>query len=164
LPLERQEKLRGIFKLNTSKIKNKILERTKLKTEEYISSVVPSYVRAKTDPDSFLPIFKNPDKSEIRELADFGNKVRFIAYKNNLYVFPAELLHLSAVKELAKIPEIGIPISAGSDSHPKVAFLGIAKINLGTYKLKFTETNQKLDSNALDYIEKNYGYIERFFE
>ena len=41
------------------------------------------------------PIFVNPTRSEIRELAQESNLIRFIAYKNDFYVFNAALLLLN---------------------------------------------------------------------
>jgi hypothetical protein len=147
--------------MQINKTINKVKERLSLRSEEYVSSVNSPF-KGKAKEDTFFPIFKNPDKSEIKELKQFGVSVRFIIYKKNVYVFPAELLHVNAICQLSI--DIGIPRDLHSTNDPKVAFLGIAKINLGTLKLTVTDTNQNLTPLDLQWIEKNYTFMDRYFD
>jgi hypothetical protein len=149
--------------MNITSIYNRILSRLNLRNEEYVSSVA-STVKNKSKEETFFPIFKNPDKSEIKELKKFGVSVRFIVYKKDVFVFPSELLHNFAVRELHSA--VGIPRDLYSDAmyDPRIAFFGIAKINLGTMKLSVTDTNQTMTPETIEYIEKNYKFMDRYFE
>lgn len=147
--------------MNIISIYNRILSRLILRNEEYVSSVA-SAVKSKSKEDTFYPIFQNPDKSEIKELKKFGISARFIVYKKDVFVFPAELLHVNAIRELHSA--IGIPRDLYSTDDPRVAFFGIAKVNLGTMKLSVTDTNQSMTPEAIEYIEKNYKFMDRYFE
>jgi hypothetical protein len=147
--------------MQINKTINKIKERMTLKSEEYVSSVESMFKRG-SSADTYFPIFKNPDKSEIKELKKFGVHVRFAIYKKDVFVFPAELLHVNALRELSS--EIGLPRDLYSTNDPKVAFFGIAKINLGSLKLTVTDTNQRLTPEDLQWIEKNYTFMDRYFD
>ena len=129
--------------------------------EEYVSSVA-STVKGKSREETFFPIFKNPDKSEIAELKKFGVSVRFVVYKKDVFLFPAELLHVNALRELHS--EIGIPRDLYSTDDPRIAFFGIGRINLGTGKISVTDSNQKLTPEAIAHIEKNYSFMNKWFE
>lgn len=140
----------------------RIVSRIRLRLdEEYVSSVA-STIKGKSREETFFPIFKNPDKSEIAELKKFGVSVRFIVYKKDVFLFPAELLHVNAIRELHS--EIGIPRDLYSTEDPRIAFFGIGKINLGTGKISVTDSNQKLTPEAIAHIEKNYSFMRSWFE
>lgn len=98
------------------------------------------------------PIFINPVRSEIRELAKESNLIRFIAYKDDFYVFNAALLYAYVIKHL------NLPIS----SEPPIskAFLGIAKANLnGT--LQYYDSNQTIRDFSV--IPDLYPYLSKWF-
>lgn len=100
-----------------------------------------------------FPVFVNPEKSEIQELAKSTNSVRFLAHKGKLHVWDASVLHAHAIKHLGLSITSTPPISH--------AFLGIAKPNYdGT--LSFKETNQKIPTS--DSIQKHHSEILHYFK
>lgn len=117
-------------------------------SEEYMTGVTPKYSK-----NNYYEIFKNPDSSEMRDLAGVGAFARFIAIGNDIYVFPAELLHASAIEELKlKI----------SDNPPiRTAFLGVAKIS--GQKLTLHVTNQAISPEDAANVEKFHPAVKKFF-
>ncbi len=110
--------------------------------EEYHSLVSSPINRKK------YPIFMNPTSSEIKELGEDTNLVRFIMYDGNFYAFSGALLHAIAIKHL------GLPIS--SDPNINQAFLGIAKAVGG--RLQYYDSNQlkQGDWNELEKVASIY--------
>lgn len=95
------------------------------------------------------PIFINPSRSEINELSEDTNLIRFIIYQGNFYAFSGALLHATAIKHLE------LPIS--NDPPISEAFLGIAKAVPGG-KLQYYDSNQlkRGDEEELEQITKLY--------
>ena len=117
-------------------------------TEEY-HSLVKSPLNK-----NIYPIFVNPTRSEIRELAQESNLVRFIAYRENFYVFNAALLHAFVIEHL-KLPISKTPTI-------KDAFLGIAKASYnGT--LKYYDSNQ-LTARDVDKVPTLYPYLTKWLD
>ncbi len=110
--------------------------------EEY-HSLVDSPINRKK-----YPIFVNPTSSEIKELGEDTNLVRFIMYDGKLYAFSGALLHATAIKHL------GLPIS--NDPSIRDAFLGIAKAIGG--RLQYYDSNQlkQGDWNELEKVANLY--------
>lgn len=115
--------------------------------EEY-DSLLTNPLNKKT-----FAVFKNPDKSEIRELSQSTNNVRFIHHKGDLHVWDGSVLHAHAIKHL------GLPLT----SNPPInhAFLGVAKPNFdGT--LSFKETNQNIPT--ADAVKKWHPGALKYFK
>lgn len=119
-----------------------------LKTEEYITGVVP-----RQNKNAYYEIFRNPTSSELRDLKAQGAFARFIARGNDLFVFPAELLHADAIKEL----ELGF----GNEPPVKTAFLGVAKIQGN--KLELHTTNQKMSPEDAGRVEVYHPVVKNYF-
>jgi hypothetical protein len=116
-------------------------------TEEY-HSLAKSGVNKKA-----YPIFINPTRSEVKELAKENNIVRFISHKGDLYAFSGELLHAHAIKHLE------LPVS--NDPPIKDAFLGIAKASANG-SMEFYDTNQSAANNIGEII-KHHSNLARYF-
>lgn len=123
-----------------------------MKVKEIIPEEYVTLVKQIHDKKPY-PIFINPSRGEIRELAREENLARFIAYQNQFFLFSASLLHANAIKKLE------LPLS----SEPSIndAFLGVAKANLdGT--LDYYTSNQ-ISDEQLDEVSKLYRYINKYF-
>ena len=116
--------------------------------EEYLSGV------AGRTGNSYHEIFRNPDASEIRDLKKESVFVRFIAMKNDLFVFPASLLHAEAIHHLK--------LSISSTPPVRVAFLGVAKIN-GPTSLELHETNQQMSATDAAKVETFHPILRKYF-
>jgi hypothetical protein len=115
-------------------------------TEEY-----DSLVKSPLDKRHY-PIFVNPTRSEIKELAKETNLVRFIAHNGLFYLFNGALLHAYVIKHLE------LPISP--EPTIEVAFLGIAKASpAGT--LEYYDSNQ-LKPKDVHKVPQLYPYIEKY--
>lgn len=122
-----------------------------LKFKQHMKEEYHSLMNSPIDKRKY-PIFKNPDKSEIKELAKDTNLVRFISHKGDFYVFNGSLLHSHAIKH------IGLPIS--DDPPIKDAFLGIAKASTNG-KMEFYDSNQKDAKNPKD-VMKYHEHIMKY--
>lgn len=118
-------------------------------SEEYVAGISPRHNKKE-----YYEIFKNPTSSELMNIRSKGIFARFIAIKNDIYVFPAELLHADAIKELE------LPIS--NDPPVNKAFLGVAKI-VGS-KLHLHTTNQTMTAASAARVEQDHPVLKKFFE
>jgi len=100
------------------------------------------------------PIFINPTKSEVRELALSSGMVRFIAYNGDLYVFDENLLHADAIFNL------DLPLSSSPDF--RIAFLGVAKANFNGV-LQYYGSNHVI-SSELSIVAKYHSYMLKYFK
>jgi hypothetical protein len=99
------------------------------------------------------PIFVNPSRSEIKELAREENLARFIAFNGHFYLFNASLLHATAIEKL------GLPLSSSPSIND--AFLGVAKASLYG-ALEYYDSNQ-ISDEQLESVSKAYRYIAKYF-
>lgn len=114
--------------------------------EEY-DSLVSSPVNKRK-----YPIFKNPDRSEIKDLAKETNLVRFIAHKGDFYTFNGALLHAHAINHLK------LPIS----HEPPIedAFLGVAKAS-SDGRLSYYDSNQ-LKAKDAHRVDKLHPQVRKY--
>jgi hypothetical protein len=116
-------------------------------SERYLMSTPAAYKK-----DSFYPVFENPSRSELKELfSEFGSLVRFIAHKNTIYVFPAELLHDTAFDKIEGLER----------NRRREMFEGVAKILVGEGKLKIHEMNT-VYNDPISQLEKN-PIVSKYF-
>ena len=113
-------------------------------------------------------IYINPDKNDLKELYkeisedNVLKKVycRFLIYENKLYVWNENFLHSSLIKSL------GLPLNAINTVkiNIKDAFLGVSRLIQGESKLKFDNTNQKINKSQLSELYEIYKEIfEKYF-
>lgn len=120
-----------------------------------------SFIKGKSKEETFYPIFKNPDKSEIAELRKFGVNVRFIAFDNNVFIFPAEILHDWVIRHLSS--EKIVPNNLYSKDK-KTVMLGVGKIIPGKTKMTIELSDNMKTWSEIFSIRDNFPYIDKWFE